>query len=734
MDPFSLTTGVVTLLGLCIATTKIFNKIRSLKEAPELIQALNNELSDLQLLIASIDDHLRSSAKTELCHMEEERFLLCSHILEDTQQTVIELENFLQRSILRPNPKQEAVLEINRTAFLKEHGQLARLQMQLQRARRRITSLFSSLGMRDATKVKVLLSDIRFNVKEIKSNMQQGLSALSDRQAGMETALEHLLKAQHGAETALFRSSRGGIRQDSANEGIEMLVARVRRSESVSTCLCSRQRISGYLETFLGSIFIGYTAAPSFGGATCCFCEEKRGLVLAYYFPNWFVKYVVSFRSQHKGFFDMTFSLSIAQLLPANHTIFDLITKGDIHGMKQLFRPDKVSIRAETPFGHRLLDHSILTGNLDSTEFLLKIGADPFAQYPNPISSYIRGWDRILAKFHTVEWRTRLKSLLPTPDFDEIYKFDPLHKAILGLGHHQFDTTFANIHDIDVTDKGGRTPLSWAVQRCDTQWTQKLLNRGADCNRLDERGYSPLHYAALRSRTCIELLVRAGADVHAMDSTFGRTALHLAAVANPSDIESVIVLTQAKSLVNARDSWGRTSLDYAVDYGFEDVARYLVTHGADLSGYDHFSDNALSYGVRKNRHSSLELLLEKGQDHTIMNEEYGTLMHMAAEFADQRTLRLLELSGLQPRDIDAKNKKGISPIQIALRRQDAAGLEWRIAFSDFLRALDEDQPDDLRYRRLSNQSNNSAVGSNSSDHGGVEDSNDEFEDAVESQS
>ena len=119
MDPFTLTTGVVTLLGLCMATAKIFKKIRSLKEAPELIQALNNELSDLQLVIASVDSHLKSSTQPELCHIEEDHFLLCSKILEDTQQTVIELENFLRKNILKPNANQVAVLEINHVAFLK---------------------------------------------------------------------------------------------------------------------------------------------------------------------------------------------------------------------------------------------------------------------------------------------------------------------------------------------------------------------------------------------------------------------------------------------------------------------------------------------------------------------------------------------------------------------------------------------------------------------------------------
>lgn len=59
MDPFSITTGVLTLLGACTAASRAFKKIRDLGQAPALIQALNNEISDLQLAMLNLNDYLQ---------------------------------------------------------------------------------------------------------------------------------------------------------------------------------------------------------------------------------------------------------------------------------------------------------------------------------------------------------------------------------------------------------------------------------------------------------------------------------------------------------------------------------------------------------------------------------------------------------------------------------------------------------------------------------------------------
>ena len=58
MDPLSIATAVLALLGASAATLRTFRKIRDLKKAPELIQSLNNEISDLHLTTLNVNDYI----------------------------------------------------------------------------------------------------------------------------------------------------------------------------------------------------------------------------------------------------------------------------------------------------------------------------------------------------------------------------------------------------------------------------------------------------------------------------------------------------------------------------------------------------------------------------------------------------------------------------------------------------------------------------------------------------
>ena len=58
MDPFSLTTGITTTLGACTAAESTFAKLRRLKNVPVLIQALNNEVSDHDLIMLDASECL----------------------------------------------------------------------------------------------------------------------------------------------------------------------------------------------------------------------------------------------------------------------------------------------------------------------------------------------------------------------------------------------------------------------------------------------------------------------------------------------------------------------------------------------------------------------------------------------------------------------------------------------------------------------------------------------------
>ena len=56
MDPLSLTTGIIALLGASSQAAKAIRQLAALKNVPDLVLALNNEIADLHLVLLAIQD------------------------------------------------------------------------------------------------------------------------------------------------------------------------------------------------------------------------------------------------------------------------------------------------------------------------------------------------------------------------------------------------------------------------------------------------------------------------------------------------------------------------------------------------------------------------------------------------------------------------------------------------------------------------------------------------------
>ena len=322
--------------------------------------------------------------------------------------------------------------------------------------------------------------------------------------------------------------------------------------------------------------------------------------------------------------------------------------------------------------------------------------------------------------------RERVKSLFPDPDFDELFDFNLLHKAVLGLENCSIETAMAtDSSQINKQDSEGYTPLTWAVCRGDLGAAKQLLSYRPDCNMPDQWGLTPLAYAADNSAECVELLLQANADIHTRSSQ-GHTALHRAAQnfsQNDQAFRIVKACVRAGVDVNAVTLLNETALHLTSSL---EVAEYLIRIGTDLGVLDNIGHNALSKNVSKNNHALIRLFLQEQLDHTPRLEYYSTLVHLAAEFADTETLTLLAHGGLQRRPINVPNKAGLTPIELANQRRNVDS-EWRIAFFNFLDSIDDNPllADTVSLR--------SSRGTRIWDEDANERLDDEFEDAVEFQ-
>lgn len=328
-----------------------------------------------------------------------------------------------------------------------------------------------------------------------------------------------------------------------------------------------------------------------------------------------------------------------------------------------------------------------------------------------------------------MEYRKQLQSLFPDPDFDQLYGFSALHKAVVGLGGYQLQNVINDQNtDINIADFMGWTSLHWAAQRGDVSTLETLIAHGADCDRLDNRGLTALGAASRTSIRCVDFLLSANADVRATRH-ISFTALHYAAGISGNLVEQLEIvqsLVHAGADIDALDEWNESPLTHTLGLKNLTVVGYLLEAGADIDIIDVGGNNALSFAAQYNFHSTIGLLLNKGADHVSKINRFCTFMHLVAEHADTQTLRLLARGSLKRRDINVKNQDKLIPMQLSWQRE-GLDAEWKEAFMEFLISIDQDywhheEPQEV-------ESEGEGAGSRADNH----DSDGDFEDALQFQ-
>jgi ankyrin repeat protein len=178
----------------------------------------------------------------------------------------------------------------------------------------------------------------------------------------------------------------------------------------------------------------------------------------------------------------------------------------------------------------------------------------------------------------------------------------PLHKAAIYGGVEEAERALGKGADADVRDAGGRTALHVSAFRGMRDRVEFFLRYGADVNAQDEAGNTPLHYTAGEGYTeVVRILIAHGADVHAVnmyrETPLSKLALGASRWAQESAYEEYgvgklgsfaetaeLLIASGSSLEAVELRGGRgTPLHHAAYSRYDDVAKALVAHGADIS-------------------------------------------------------------------------------------------------------------------------------------------------------
>ena len=220
-----------------------------------------------------------------------------------------------------------------------------------------------------------------------------------------------------------------------------------------------------------------------------------------------------------------------------------------------------------------------------------------------------------------------------------------------------------------------------------------------------------------------------------------RTAMHILS-SYGWDTASLDLLVKYGANIEATDRFGSTPLLLAV---FEDnhlMVSGLLERGANIDARDLDGWNCLTRALVCNSHNSLRLLLDNTSlDYNVKSERVGTLLHIAAVYADIESLKILMSQGLYRLDPAQEHVDGVTAMEFAQfrgldnegwstsvhRPRDKDPTEWYNVFEELLESIAEAQASMAGYyndEASEDETDNSEVSYDSSDEYSIEEDQD----------
>ena len=218
---------------------------------------------------------------------------------------------------------------------------------------------------------------------------------------------------------------------------------------------------------------------------------------------------------------------------------------------------------------------------------------------------------------------------------------------------------------LDGQQFGQGSPISLAAYRGDLAKIEASMPEGVDINKLDGRGYAPLHYAAQNNqKTAMELLMAKGSDVN-VKSSRGQTALFCAIAAGRRDVAELLISKGAA--VNVTNNNDQAPLDFALSQNRPEMVELLIAKGAEISIHKAASLGAVD---------KVRSCLNKGADVQVKTTDEATPLHQAASAGNVRLVELLISKGA---GVNAKDDRGETPLHKAVFKGRKAVVELLIA-------------------------------------------------------
>ena len=647
MDPLSISASVVALLGAGGTLVKLLRKGIGLKNAPDVLRALNDEVSELQSTANDVNDLLWTADQDPNEHPPKSLVSTLNRV----KSSLLHLESYISYQLTIVNADGESN-RLDKSVYLRAEHRLQEFKDEILTSRIALAaalSLFaSSIGMRNRIQSRQLSSSLELLHNKFEMVPALAVRVLDTPQqiAFPQTTFRPIEMRGELLNDRPGVGSRSGDPQDKPgvnsdappkpqNDESQTVVSSELRNQTQHksasivkfmqdacdiSCRCpchtiNRIRSPKLLHAILGSFFLSYRAHPSLKQACGVRCRARAsGSTFVYAFPPLLLGWVIS----------ISYSCALAKgpelllrvMRRRDLTIIKaLLTQSESYALKEMKRMldcGEASILDIDDYGCTFIHRAVFERKWELAHMLISYGAD--INHVNqedtyPSSAFIEAWSQ--------RWQQELIPNDMPENWDDIFlqditRFDSfgftsLHKAYLGLSGLTFDQVLASTQrsDIDERDNQGRTVLSWAAARDDSRTVEKLLACGAHPENKCLRQRTPLHYAVSADVSTAEIMLDAKADVNVTDD-WGRAPMHYVNFRTNSLITRMVGLG---ANIEKRDLNRQTPLLVACQYGHAYTAKELLACGADVNVRDVNGRTPIGWAVTFNHHNAISILL-----------------------------------------------------------------------------------------------------------------------------
>jgi ankyrin repeat protein len=317
--------------------------------------------------------------------------------------------------------------------------------------------------------------------------------------------------------------------------------------------------------------------------------------------------------------------------------------------------------------------------NIELVRLLLDAGAD--------IKAKNNGDDTLLhqaTKISTVEIVNLLLSYGADIEAKDDVDATPLHYAVLNRNAEMINLLLSYGADIEAKDDNGCTPLHLAVDQFDKNTTKLLLSYGADKEVKNNDGKTPLNMAFYNSSDEIIKLLENFKNIVKVhhDLSDGRQPLHDAAL--NGDIEAVRYLLSSDAKVDMKDKHNQTVFHYAARNGHADMIELLLSNQdmtKDLLNEKDINDGATAlhiaafYGYKE----IAKLLVSSGADIELRDYRYRTNLHLSVLNGNIEIVELLLSFGLSKECLNEQDIFGNTALHYAVINNDNRGVDLLLA-------------------------------------------------------